>query len=205
MKYFLLIYIKFSVAGPAETCLFLWGSAGTGKTLILVEALKIKMSKLLHMGKTVRILATNFGGESFLKDEFVKKYFVNIENVKVTDLDKYCKEYMNKTDFRLYKPCETVNRVITSLSKSSHHDFTIILIDEVQPCDEGQPKPEWGNLGVKPNVIWLLGLSPNFLGTHNSAKVEPPKNSSVVCRELVYRHRNCPQIRNIIKTILSNI
>ena len=200
-----LILKSCSVAEPAETCLFVWGSAGTGKTLILVEALKIKMSKLLHMDKTVRILATNFGGNSFLEDKFVEKYFVNIENVEVIDLEKYCKKYMKETDYVLEKPCETVNRVITSLSESRNHDFTIILIDEVLPCDEGQPKPEWGDLIVKDNVIWLLGLSPNFLGTHNSAKVEPPKNSSVVCRELVYRHRNCPQIRNIIKTILSNL
>ena len=62
------------VKNDPETCLFVWGSAGTGKTLILVEALKIKMSKLLHMDKTVRILATNFGGNSFLEDKFVEKY-----------------------------------------------------------------------------------------------------------------------------------
>ena len=163
------------------------------------------MSKLLHMGKTVRILATNFGGNGLLKDEFGEKYFVNIDNVEVTDLEKYCKEYMNETDYDLDAPCVTVNRVIRSLSESRNHDFTIILIDEVPPCDGGQPKPDWRDLEVKDNVIWLLGLSPNFLGTHNSAKVDPPKKSSVVKKELVYRHRNCPQIRNIIKTILSNL
>ena len=172
--------------------------------MILVEALKIKMSKFLHMDKTVRILATNFGGNSFLED-FVEKYYVNIEKVEVIDLEKYCKKYMKETDYVFEKPCETVNRVITSLSESRNHDFTIILIDEVPPCDEGQPKPDWRDLEVKDNVIWLLGLSPNFLGIHNSAKVEPPTKSSVVYRELVYRHRNCPQIRNIIKTILSNL
>ena len=157
------------------------------------------------MGMTVRLIATNFGDNPFLEEKFSEKYFVNIENVEVTDLEEYCKENMNETDYDLLKPCETVNKVIKSLSESSHHDFTIILIDEVQLCTEEQPKPEWGNLEVKPNVIWLLGLSPNFLGTHNSDKVVPPKNSSVVKKELVYRHRNCPQIRNIIKTILSNL
>ena len=101
-----LILKSCSVAEPAETCLFVWGSAGTGKTLILVEALKIKMSKLLHMDKTVRILATNFGGNSFLEDKFVEKYFVNIENVEVTDLvrNQIWKEYMNETDYDLDAP-----------------------------------------------------------------------------------------------------
>ena len=48
-------HVSIPVESSLETCLFVWGSAGTGKTLILVEALKMKMSKLLHMGKTARI------------------------------------------------------------------------------------------------------------------------------------------------------
>ena len=52
-----------SVARPAETCLFVWGSAGTGKTLILVEALKIKMSKgeVQSKKKSVKILTMQWG------------------------------------------------------------------------------------------------------------------------------------------------
>ena len=46
----------FPVESSLETCLFVYGSAGTGKTLILCEALKIKLSQLLSQGRRVRIL-----------------------------------------------------------------------------------------------------------------------------------------------------
>ena len=53
----------------------MWGSAGTGKTLILMEALKIKLSKLLRRGRRVRILATTFR-EVYI--ELEKKYDGNL-------------------------------------------------------------------------------------------------------------------------------
>ena len=56
------------------------------------------------MGETVRLIATNFGGNTFLEDKFAEKYFVNVENVEVTDLQKYCKKYMNETDYDLDAP-----------------------------------------------------------------------------------------------------
>ena len=37
----------------------MFGSAGTGKTLILTETLKIKLSKLLSLGRRVRILVND--------------------------------------------------------------------------------------------------------------------------------------------------
>ena len=53
----------------------MWGSAGTGKTLILMEALKIKLSKLLRLGKRVRILATTFWyNNTELQKKYVEKY-----------------------------------------------------------------------------------------------------------------------------------
>ena len=38
----------------------MYGSAGTGKTLILCEALKIKLSQLQSQGRRVRILVTTY-------------------------------------------------------------------------------------------------------------------------------------------------
>ena len=49
----------------------MWGSAGTGKTLILMEALKIKLSKLLRRGRRVRILfGTYYDNETELQKKF---------------------------------------------------------------------------------------------------------------------------------------
>ena len=92
--------------------------------------------------------------------------------------------------------------MITSLSdKYTDTDIvTLLLVDEVDPCYIGQKTPDWRDLEVRENVIWLLGLSPRAYYA-NSTKVLPPVNISVLTRPLIYKHRNCPQIRNFIKTI----
>ena len=176
----------------------MWGSAGTGKTLILMEALKIKMSKLLSLGRRVRILATTYGdNDTELRKKYVEKYLVNMKDVEVMSLKKLCRDLNVKYDYKT--PRETVNRVIRSLSDSSDH-VTIILMDEVWSCSDEQPTPDFRDLEVRENVIWSLGLSPRAENA-SSTEVLPPVNSSVLTRPLIYKHRNCPQIRNFIKTI----
>ena len=94
-------------------------------------------------------------------------------------------------------PRETVNRVIRSLSDSSDQDVTtLLLMDEVLPSYGNTP--DWRDLAVRENVVWLLGLSPNTWSA-SSPEVLPPENSSVLTRHLVHQHRNCLQIRNVIK------
>ena len=195
----------FHVSIPAEssleTCLFVWGSAGTGKTLILMEALKIKLSKLLSQGRGVRILATTFDDHrtNELVKNFRTKYLVNIRNIEVMSLQQLCREL--NIEFKYgHTPRDTINRVITSLSEKYPLDVTLLLVDEVYPCEFGQRTPDWRDLEVRENVIWLLGLSPRA-DFASSTEVLPPVNSSVLTRPLIYKHRNCPQIRNFIKTI----
>ena len=180
----------------------MFGSAGTGKTLILTETLKIKLSKLLSQGRRVRILVSGFS-ETFtteLLKNFRTKYLVNMKNIEVMYLEKLCREL--NIEFDKGTPRDTLNRVITSLSdKYRDTDIvTLLLVDEVKPCENDQTTPDWRDLEVRENVIWLLGLSP---GTSFAASSEvlPPVNSSVLTRHLVFKHRNCPQIRNFIKTI----
>ena len=62
----------FPVESSLDTCLFVYGSAGTGKTMILCEALKIKLSKLMSQGRKVRIMATAFG--YFLTTELLNNF-----------------------------------------------------------------------------------------------------------------------------------
>ena len=164
------------------------------------------MSKLLSLGRRVRILATTYhdGETSELQKKFVEKYLVNMKDVEVMSLKKLCRdlnvEYKHKYKHRYFHtPRETINRVIRSLSDSSDH-VTIILMDEVRPCGSEQPTPDWRDLEVRENVIWLLGLSPRAYNA-SSTEVLPPENSFVLTRHLVHKHRNCPQIRNFIKTI----
>ena len=188
----------FAVGNSLDTCLFVYGSAGTGKTLILCEALKIKLSKLRSQGRRVRILATSFhDSEIELLNNFTHK-LVSLKNIEVMGLGELCSELNIKYDWKT--PRDTINRVITSLSEKYPLDVTLLLVDEVYPCEFGQRTPDWRDLEVRENVIWLLGLSPRA-DFAVFTEVLPPVNKSVLTRHLVFKHRNCPQIRNFIKTI----
>ena len=181
----------------------MYGSAGTGKTLILCEALKIKLSQLLSQGRRVRILATGCADDitTELLKNFRSKYLVNMKNIEVMSLERLCRDLHIKFDHK--NPCETINRVITSLSNKYRDTDTLLLVDEVSPVNKQSSKqitPDWRNLAVKENVIWFLGLSPRAPDATDT-KVLPPVNNSVLSRPLVYKHRNCRQIRNFMKTI----
>ena len=182
----------------------MYGSAGTGKTLILCEALKIKLSQLRSQGRRVRILATGVKDyrTTELLNNFRTKYFVNMKDIEVMDLENLCHDF--NIDYDRDTPRDTINRVITSLSEKYPDDVTLLLVDEVYPCGSAQPTPDWRDLEVRENVIWLLGLSPRARDA-TSTEVLPPVNSSVLTRPLIYKHRNCPQIRNFIKTINSKL
>ena len=180
----------------------MYGSAGTGKTLILCEALKIKLSQLLSQGRRVRILATTFNDNytTELLNNFRTKYLVNMKDIEVMGLDKLCRDLNIKHN--IDTPRDTINRVITSLSEKYRYTdiVTILLVDEVPPCEYEHRTPDWRDLEARQNVIWLLGLSPRaYYAT--STEVLPPVHSSVLTRPLVFKHRNCGQIRNFIKTI----
>ena len=182
----------------------MYGSAGTGKTLILCEALKIKLSQLLSQGRRVRILATGFkhGRTTELLNNFRTKYLVNMKNIEVMDLEELCRDL--NIEYNRRTPRDTINRVITSLSDKYPDEITLLLVDEVFPCHFKQTTPDWRDLEVRENVIWLLGLSPRAISAC-STEVLSPVNSSVLTRHLVIKHRNCPQIRNFIKTIISDL
>ena len=176
--------------------MFLFGSAGTGKTLILIEALKIKLSELLSQGRKVRILVTTFTkNESELQKIMISKYLVHMENIEVMSLGKLCRELEIKYDRDT--PRDTINRVITSLSDKYREadTVTLLLVDEVSPCYKFSATPDWRHLQVRENVIWLLGLNPRAWSA-SSTTILPPLNNSVLSRHLVMKHRNCPQIRN---------
>ena len=139
------------------------------------------------------------------------RYLVNIKRIEVMGLETLCRDYLN-TLYNPQTPRETINRVITSLSdKYRDTDIvSILLVDEVVPCNFNQRTPDWRDLEVRENVIWLLALtprvpSPSAIQLITSTVVLPPVNSSVLTRPLIIKHRNCPQIRNFIKTINSEL
>lgn len=140
-------HVSIPVERSLETCLFVWGSAGTGKTLILMEALKIKLSKLLSQGRRVRILATGFydnDNTTELLNNFRSKYLVNMKNIEVMGLEDLCSEL--NIEFGYKSPRYVLDRVITLLSdKYRDTDIVTLLLDEVLPTSTKQNRqPQTG-------------------------------------------------------------
>ena len=60
--------------------LFLWGSSGTGKTVLSLETLKIKLSHFKSQNKTVRVIVTQFynsSDDTILLENIRQKYLIN--------------------------------------------------------------------------------------------------------------------------------
>ena len=191
-----------SVENSPIICLFVYGSAGSGKTVMITEVFKIKLGQLRSQGKRVRLLVATFSGLFSNPTELQKKiashYLVNIRNTEVLGLQKLCKDELNVA-YDFWNPFDTVTKVVARLSETSESDLVnLILIDEVPPCGSDQTTPDWRQLQVKPNVIFLLGISP-IAQDATSTKFLPPENSSICSRHLTYKHRNCPPIRYFIR------
>ena len=165
---------------------------------MVTEGFKIKLGQLLSQGRRVRLLVTTFSGVLSNPTELQKKiesqYLANIRNIEVMGLDELCENEL-QIDYNVWNPFETVTNVISRLSETSEADLVnLILIDEVPPCGGDQTTPDWRQLQVKPNVIFLLGISPVAVDA-TSTKLLPPENNSICSRHLTYKHRNCPAIR----------
>ena len=163
--------------------MFLTGSAGTGKTLMLSEALKIKLSKLKSRGTDVKIFVTTYDGtETKLLDKYREHYLVNIKNINfIGDLN--IKKYNTK-------PQSTMNNVVRSLSDKYTDSSVILLCDEVR-CDESA---DWSNLKTCHNVIWLLAINPSRR-TNDHMNIVYPTSDDVLSQQLQVKYRNCHQIR----------
>ena len=174
--------------------LFLWGSSGTGKTLLSLETLKIKLSHFKSQNKTVKVIVTTFYEEPLLLENIRQKYLVNINDVQILTLPQLCEDL--KIDFDPAHPRETINKVISSLSSGNTHDVTLLYCDEVLSCYGygGQTTPDWRDVITPENCQWILSLCPH--GSRETINLTPPSHSSVVERKLIHGHRNAYLIRS---------
>jgi len=137
-----------------EDCLFLTGSAGTGKTLMLSEALKIKLSKLKHRGADVKIFVTTYyNSDTELMDKYRQQYLFNVGDIIFTHMEQLCR-HLN-IEFDDEEPQSTMTNVVRSLSDKYTDSLVILLCDEVK-CHES---PDWSNMETCHNVIWCMAIN----------------------------------------------
>ena len=174
--------------------MFLWGSSGTGKTVLSLETLKIKLSHFKSQNKTVKVIVTTFRYETLLLENIREKYLVNISDVQILPLKDLCEEL--DIDYFHYHPRDLINIVISSLSLDKTHDVTIFYCDEVRSCDNyGQTTPDWRDVITPENCQWILSFNPRGY-SKETINLTPPSHSSVVERKLIHGHRNAYLIRS---------
>ena len=175
--------------------LFLWGSSGTGKTLLALETLKIKLSHFKSQNKTVKVIVTTFWVKPLLLGNIRQKYLVNISDVQIISLPYLCQELNIECDRK--QPRDLINNVIRELSSAKTHDVTIFLCDEIYPCwnDDGQITPDWRDVITPDNVQWILSFNPKG-HSNETINLTPPSISSIVERKLIHGHRNAYLIRS---------
>ena len=134
------------------------GSAGTGKTLMLTEALKIKISRLKENGK-LKIFVTTFR-ETYteLQDKYKNHYLANLrQNITFTTIPSLCADL--KIEFHKSKPQQTLNLMLQLLSEEYSDSTVIILCDEVRNAES----EDWSDMKTWDNVIWLLAINPRSI------------------------------------------
>ena len=110
--------------------MFLTGSSGTGKTILLSESLKIKLSKFKVSGENVKVFVTTYlDVHTELLDKYRNYYLVNIEHITFTSLKQLCKN--ENIVYENNNPQKTINAVLSSLSSRYCDSFVILLLDEV--------------------------------------------------------------------------
>ena len=175
--------------------MFLYGSSGTGKTLLSSEAVKIKLSQFKQENKPVRVIVTSYyyRDEKILLENFRTQYFPNMKDIRVLPLEELCKELRSK--YYYCHPKENINNTVMKLSEDKEVT-TIFMCDEIYPCDSsGQTTPDWSNIRVEDNIVWVLSVRPASSSYEMSSMKPPPQSSKILTIKLVHGHRNCKEIR----------
>ena len=82
-----------NVADKQPKNIILWGSSGTGKTILLTEALTMKINHYKKEGVTMKIIVSSWGSASQLMKDLKDKYLshlVSDENIKFVGFVELC-------------------------------------------------------------------------------------------------------------------
>ena len=143
---------------------FLWGTSGSGKTLLLAEALKMKISQLKREGKQVRVIISAMTNTEFLMKDLEAKYLPDLagdDNARFISLPDLAREL--KCEHDTAHPQLYIEKILSSLSSqhSPSSPHTILLVDEVNPMSKDEKEKDsctadWSKLTNRDGVDCLI-------------------------------------------------
>ena len=184
-----------TVAEKKPRNIFLWGSSGAGKTLLLIEALLMKISQYRREGRQVEVIVTSFyanSSDNVLLIDFREKYLSSLAkqaNVRIISLTVLCAVLGIKYDWA--KPQSTLTNLIRRLA--ARPPLTLLLVDETKPGGG-----DWAAFQPCNNIDFMIALSPFSYDGEAMYQVTPPADQQLVLsRRLLTPHRNCHQVRQL--------
>ena len=184
----------------------MWGTSGSGKTLLLAEALKMKISQLKREGKQVRVIISAMTNTEFLMKDLEAKYLPDLagdDNARFISLPDLAREL--KCEHDTAHPQLYIEKILSSLSSqhSSSSPHTILLVDEVNPMSKDEKEKDsctadWSELTNRDGVDCLISLQ-TYTDSRSLFNVVPPHNKHIVGQRLLTPHRNCAKIGTFLK------
>ena len=179
--------------------LLLFGSSGTGKTLLLCEALKIKICKLKRREMKIKVFVTTFEWMAELILQKIKDEYLNTlaEEISFIGLRELCKTL--DVEYDSFKAQATLNHVIPALS-AQHEDAQVLLLCDELWCCSSRAEPIWSEIATPDNVHWFIALNPStdpIAKYGKQVEISLPTCEDVHCFQLLEKHRNSLPIKEL--------
>ncbi len=189
------------IARFIPSLVLLQGLFGTGKTLLLMEALRIKIAEHQKAKRKIRVIVTSdtkqaaliaFLKANFKFDDIAIEFYDCLKDVHIGDFQEIFGQVNTITDF---------NRSIRRLHKCQEENVQVILVvDEFHV----KGKQDWTKFASKKNVDVLLAFHPR-----KESKVPfilpEPNDKKVVCCTLSTVYRNSPEVLKLCSFLSSHI
>ena len=191
------------IADQKSRNIFLWGSSGTGKTLMLVEALLMKISQYRREGRRVKVIVSSFlaySDEDSLMVDFKQRYLTSLvdkENVSFVTTRALCQQV--GVEYDLYQPQSTLTSLLHRLADPDC--LTLLLLDETPPDARGEQGADWSAFQPCPTVDWMIALRPEGVSWTGHRVTPPADQELVLSHHLLTPHRNCHQISQLARWI----
>ncbi len=178
-----------------------WGVHGTGKTLMLLEAARIKAGHHKRRGKQVDITFLVYNGDCgpFVQDIMTKYDLSSVEIAYEPDLQTFCGKI--GVDGDIYgdamKSLPLLAKAISDRSKDDRDKHSILVVDEI-PSSKRLEKADWSKFEASlPNVDLIFSLDIP-LWPFDYHEIKEPEGDSTMSFRLGKVYRNSRSILRLI-------
>ena len=174
----------------------LWGSHGTGKTIVGAEVAKMKLEQNIHEAKVFerpkpKLILCDFSPRNSMSllDKLSDEIFDDIEECEIIKLDRTLLDA-----YIMFVDEMPIYDYIWDYVHVGNYDhignYTEYNLQKYKYRNTGV----WFDLSKYENLCIIMCLSP-VVPFQNQFEVEPPNWPGLYSRQLILPHRNCPEIQ----------